>query len=71
MIWGFCVYFVYMIPMETDVLRKHRFQKSYYSLYCKFGNFRENFIFANNVKIHICDVQVRDYDIIYFHQSCQ
>ena len=28
MIWGFCVYFVYMIPLETDVLRKHRFQKN-------------------------------------------
>ena len=27
MVWGFCVYFVYMIPLETDVLRKHRFQK--------------------------------------------
>ena len=26
MVWGFCVYFVYMIPLETDVLRKHRFQ---------------------------------------------
>ena len=26
--WGFCVYFVYIIPLETDVLRKHRFQKS-------------------------------------------
>ena len=25
--------------------------------YCKFGNFRENFIFANNVKRHICDPQ--------------
>ena len=24
--------------------------------YCKFGNFRENFIFANSVKRHICDV---------------
>ena len=31
MIWGFCVYFVYMIPLETDVLRKHRFQKPYVS----------------------------------------
>ena len=30
MIWGFCVYFVYMIPLETDVLRKHRFQKSFW-----------------------------------------
>ena len=28
MVSGFCVYFVYMIPLETDVLRKHRFQKS-------------------------------------------
>ena len=25
-----------------------------YSLYCKFGNFRENFIFANSGKRRIC-----------------
>ena len=25
------------------------------STYCKSGNFRENFIFANSVKNHICD----------------
>ena len=25
--------------------------------YCKFGNFRENIIFANSVKRHICDVK--------------
>ena len=25
--------------------------------YCRFGNFRENFIFANSVKRHICDAQ--------------
>ena len=25
--------------------------------YCKFGNFRENFIFAKSVKRHICDFQ--------------
>ena len=25
--------------------------------YCIFGNFRENFIFANSVKRHICDVK--------------
>ena len=24
---------------------------------CKYINFRENFIFANNVKIHVCDVK--------------
>ena len=34
MVWGFCVYFVYMIPLETDVLRKHRFQKNKYSKTC-------------------------------------
>ena len=27
-------------------------------VYCKFGNFRENFIFANSLKRHICDVQI-------------
>ena len=26
--------------------------------YCKFGNFRVNFIFANSVKRHICDVKI-------------
>ena len=25
--------------------------------YCKFGNFRENFIFANSVKRHICELK--------------
>ena len=28
-----------------------------FNLYCKFGNFRENFIFANGVKRHICHVK--------------
>ena len=32
MVWGFCMYFVYMIPLETDVLRKHRFQKSHFAV---------------------------------------
>ena len=27
------------------------------SQYCKFGNFCEIFIFANSVKIHMCDVK--------------
>ena len=26
-------------------------------VYCKSGNFRENFIFANSVKRHICDIK--------------
>ena len=29
----------------------------YFSCYCKFGNFRDNFIFVNSVKTHICDVK--------------
>ena len=31
--------------------------ENYMSRYCKSGNFRENFIFANRVKRHICDVK--------------
>ena len=27
------------------------------ALCCKYGNFRENFIFANSFKRHICDVK--------------
>ena len=40
MIWGFCVYFVYMIPLETDVLRKHRFQKTKFSMGAQWLNIR-------------------------------
>ena len=29
----------------------------YFAIYCKFGNFRENFIFANSVKRHICKLK--------------
>ena len=36
MVWEFCVYFVYMIPLETDVLRKHRFQKRLFSVTLQF-----------------------------------
>ena len=36
--------------------------------YCKFGNFRENFIFANSVKRHICDVKNCDLGIINLYQ---
>ena len=28
--------------------------------YCKFGNFRENFIFANSVKTHIFNIEIGD-----------
>ena len=30
---------------------------SFIHRYCKFGNFHENFIFANSMKIHICDIK--------------
>ena len=30
---------------------------TYQSEYCKFENFYENFIFANSIKRHICDVK--------------
>ena len=36
--------------------------------YCKFGNFRENFIFANRVIRHICDVKHSLYGKIYLYQ---
>ena len=34
----------------------------------EFGNFRENFIFANSVNTHICDVKNRDNGVIYLNQ---
>ena len=36
--------------------------------YCKFGNFRENFIFANSFKSHICDFENRDKGVIHEYQ---
>ena len=33
------------------------YEFTFYTVYCKFGNFRENFIFANSVKTHICNVE--------------
>ena len=47
-------------------MRKHMCNKYYQILYrgqarpfryCRFGNFRENFIFANSIKRHIRDVK--------------
>ena len=46
------------LPCLTSVLAGDTLdsQNSSY-MYCKFENFRENFIFANGVKRHICDVK--------------
>ena len=30
---------------------------TFFSNYCKFRHFRENFIFANSLKMQICDAQ--------------
>ena len=44
------------------------------AFYCKFGNFRENFIIANSVKTsgrgktHICDVKNSRQGVIYLYQ---
>ena len=49
-------------------------------LFCESGNFRENFIFANSGKIHICDakklqlghnypISVNDRMILPFHEE--
>ena len=38
------------------------------AVYCKSGNFRENFIFANSVKRHIFDRKIRDKGMIYLDQ---
>ena len=34
-------------------------------IYCKFRNFRENFIFAKSVKTHNFDVEIHDKGVIY------
>ena len=41
------------------------FGLAYRNGYCKFGNFCENFIFANSVKTHLFDVEIRDKGVIY------
>ena len=37
-------------------------------MYCKFGNFCENFIFANSIKRHIWDVKNLEQGMIYLNQ---
>ena len=52
----------------------------FFSPYCKFGKFRENFIFSNSVKRHICHIKkmrlghelstlVKDRVIMPFHNG--
>ena len=66
------------LPGKLDIIRLS--PSILWVLYCKFGNFRENFIFANSVKRHICDAQtsrlrhdllisVNDRVILSFHEG--
>ena len=43
--------------VQTNIM-KTGFFTDITSKYCKFGNFRENFIFTNSVKRHIFDVKI-------------
>ena len=45
-----------VLAKVDDVLIKAAHIRTNTKRYCKFRNFRENFIFANSVKRHICDV---------------
>ena len=38
-------------------VQQHLWLKSVILRYCKFGNFRENFIFAKSAKRHICQLK--------------
>ena len=49
----YLVPFLYSFAMIS--LRKK--ERARFALYCRFGNFRENFIFANSIKRHISDVK--------------
>ena len=40
-------------------------------MYCRFGNFRYNFIFLNGVKDIFAVLKIRDKGIIYLYQSQQ
>ena len=42
-------------PDNLTSISRHR--NGLHGNYCKSGNFRENFIFANSVKRHICDTK--------------
>ena len=53
MVWEFCVYFVYMIPLETDVLRKHRFQKP-----ITFFDLWYDYIYAQAHTSHRCSTRL-------------
>ena len=42
---------------DMEILCKEKGELFLIVIYCRFGNFRENFIFANSIKRHISDVK--------------
>ena len=53
----FHTHFSLFIAVPWPLSRSTQLTKPNDILYCKSANFRENFIFANNVKRHICDAK--------------
>ena len=52
---SFCIVdFISMFLFVSVLISRHQ---GTMGPYCKFGKFRENFIFANSIKRHICDSQ--------------
>ena len=54
---SFCVTFHEFYSVCLSKVMRPTGLKDMRYMYCKFGNFRENIIFANSVKRHICDVK--------------
>ena len=67
MIWGFFVYFVYMIPLETDVLRKHRFQKQKIVIQDQLSlNAGQKHAICNTFNLHLATFCHLDLCFVYF-----
>ena len=55
-------------PEEDHTLGTTEGKNSKDTIYCKFGNVRDNFIFVNSVKRHISDVKIRNQGMIYLYK---
>ena len=51
--------FIHMQPQKSEIhICSNKHEAGLLLLNCKFGNLRENFIFVNSLKRHICDVKI-------------
>ena len=57
----------WVFVMWRDSLTNHLAEKER-ERYCRFGNFRENFIFVNSIKRHIGDLKNSRQSKIYLYQ---